>query len=68
MSESDWEGFRRRDGLSIAQGALSWVILPPKAEAARGPLAYCPCCNLPLDSARAAKLVADKWLPIPLEQ
>jgi hypothetical protein len=59
----DWpDPTMRRDGLTVTQGESGgWHILPRDA---RPVISQCPCCDKPLPTARAARLVADHVYPI----
>lgn len=58
-----WNGLLRRDGVSVStlDTANKWVICSPGGQIT---LDVCPCCSLPMRTEQAAKLVADKYVPI----
>jgi hypothetical protein len=60
--EAGWvSGTARRDGLSVRQSLGSWVIYPAPG---RPPITLCPCCDRPMQTPRAARRVADIFLPV----
>jgi len=63
MSESDWNGDRRSDGIEIAMipGAFGTLRIVPVAGE---PHDYCPCCGALFRTRTAAKMVADRIYPL----
>ena len=59
-----WEDDKRVDGVMVARGVGSWVVLAP--ENGGESLGICPCCSQTIASHEAAKHVAD-WV-YPLER
>jgi hypothetical protein len=63
--QSKWKGkdrLTRVDGLRIERAADGYEIVP--AEVVRARMRLCPCCSLPILTARAARVVADKEFPV----
>jgi hypothetical protein len=58
--EELWQETKRRDGVKIVRGIDGWVIVATGGYT----LATCPCCDKPLLTERAARLVADLVLPL----
>jgi hypothetical protein len=56
-----WREGRRRDGLIVTMGLEGWVVIPHDERPA---VDRCPCCNCPLESERAAQVVADVLFPV----
>lgn len=58
-----WTDYARRDGFAVApiERAGAWSIVPPVGE----PILACPCCDKPLATERAAKLVCNALFPLP---
>jgi len=64
MTEA-WNGNQRRDGLLIGPGPDGhWNVWPPPLSRGWTILSRCPCCGFPMESRRAAQLVADKFYPM----
>ena len=57
-----WEGDKRADGVMVARGVGSWVVLTP--ENGGECLNVCPCCSQPMASPEAAKHAADRVYPL----
>jgi len=53
-----WRGRRRRDGVWVVPMVDRWYVVTPDGNERRT-IVGCPCCNKPLLSERAAKLIAD---------
>lgn len=56
-----WKGDKRADGVMVARGVGSWVVLAP--ENGGESLTICPCCSRPMASPEVAKHVADRVYP-----
>jgi hypothetical protein len=52
-----WTDNNRNDGLTVRQGESGgWLIIPGKGGL---PILHCPCCDLPFNTAKAARFAAD---------
>lgn len=62
MADADWKENVRCDGVRATYDGVAdrWIVYTPNGET----ITNCPCCSRPMQSFRAAQLVADKWAPM----
>jgi hypothetical protein len=62
-SKERWQGNRRRDGVTVAEGLDSqWFVMTSEAGEV---MSICPCCEKSFLTAKEARRVADLVYPTP---
>jgi hypothetical protein len=61
-----WRGNLRDDGMTVRMTQPDrWAVRWIADDGSERLVTECPCCTLPLDSAHAARKVADAFFPPP---